>query len=293
MPALDTTPRTQGEVPLPDGRVLAYAEYGPADGAPVLFVPGAASGRLMNVGGPALGELGIRLVSVDRPGLGRSTVDPAKSLTSVARDLGVLVHRLASGPVPAVANSQGAPFGLAAAAAGVVSRLVVVSPADEVARPDLRSLLPAHLAAVVEQATADPAGARALFAGLGPSSMFAMLLGAVAEVDAPVYGDDVFRSHLRRVLDDGFAQGSDGYADDTLLAMRPWGLALDRIDVPVQVWHGDLDHGHSPDLGRSLAERIPTAAHHVVPGAGGSLLWAHPEPILAASLSDLPGPTSR
>ena len=278
-------PRTESEVSLSDGRVLAYAEYGPADGAPVLFIPGAASGRLMNVGGTALERLSVRLVSVDRPGIGRSTGDPAKTLVSVARDLKALIDDLGLEAIPAVANSQGAPFGLAAAAAGVVSRLILVSPADEVARPDLHMLLPTGLAEIVDQAAADPESARAFFAGLDPSSMFALVLGSVSEVDAPVYGDDAFRAHFRRVLNDAFARGSDGYASDTLIAMRPWGLPLDSIRVPVEVWHGELDGGHSPDLGASLARRIPTAVHRIFPGAGGSLLWAQPEPILAAALS--------
>ena len=232
MLSLDTTPRVEVEVSLPDRRILAYAEYGPANGAPVLFIPGAASGRLMTVGGEALEKLNVRLVSVDRPGIGRSTGHPAKSLESVGRDLRTLVNHLGLSVIPAIANSQGAPFGLGAAAAGVVSRLILVSPSDEVARPDLRRLLPNGLGEIVDQAVADPEGARAFFAGLDPSSVFAMVLGTVSEVDAPVFGDHAFRAHFRRVLDDAFAQGSDGYASDTLIAMRPWGLRLDRMQGP-------------------------------------------------------------
>jgi pimeloyl-ACP methyl ester carboxylesterase len=64
---------------LRDGRQLAYRRYGPADGAPLLFMPGAGCGRLMTFGGAALADHQIQLISVDRPGLGASSPDPLKT----------------------------------------------------------------------------------------------------------------------------------------------------------------------------------------------------------------------
>ena len=104
---------------LADGRTLAHRAYGPAGGAPLVFVPGAASGSLMRFGEELLDGRGLRLLGVDRPGLGSSDADEGKTLASVGDDL----HRLAAtlgGPVPVVANSQGAPFALAATLAGAV-----------------------------------------------------------------------------------------------------------------------------------------------------------------------------
>jgi pimeloyl-ACP methyl ester carboxylesterase len=56
-----------------DGRVLMFAEYGPADGLPVLSFHGTPQCRLRvarSVG--VVAELGIRLISYDRPGCGGS-----------------------------------------------------------------------------------------------------------------------------------------------------------------------------------------------------------------------------
>jgi uncharacterized OsmC-like protein len=129
---------------LVDGRTLAHRAYGPAGGAPLLFVPGVASGSLMRVGEELLDGRGLRLLSVGRPGLGSSDADAGKTLASVGDDL----HRLAAtlgGPVPVVANSEGAPFALAATLAGAASRLVLVSPVDEVAHRATTALLPEAL----------------------------------------------------------------------------------------------------------------------------------------------------
>jgi pimeloyl-ACP methyl ester carboxylesterase len=268
---------------LADGRTLAHRAYGPAGGAPLVFVPGAASGSLMRFGEELLDGRGLRLLGVDRPGLGSSDADEGKTLASVGDDL----HRLAAtlgGPVPVVANSQGAPFALAAALAGAASRLVLVSPVDEVAHPATTALLPEALRELVAAVAADPDDAAARFAGFSPESFLEFVLDGHPPSDAAVFGDTGFRALLRAALDDGFRQGPDGYARDTVLAMQPWGLDLDALDVPVTVLFGADDTSHSPDLGATLAARIPTAERIVVPGVGGSLLWARPELVLDAAL---------
>jgi pimeloyl-ACP methyl ester carboxylesterase len=271
---------------LPDGRTLAFRGYGHEGGVPVLFVPGAASGSLMRFGEELLDGRGLQLLSVDRPGLGGSDADRDKSLVSVGDDLRRLTATL-GGPVPVVANSQGAPFALAAALAGAVSRLVLVSPVDEVAHPPTTALLPEPVRELVAAVAASPDEAVARFAEFSAESLFDFVLGDHPSSDTAVFGDPDFRALFRAALDEGFRRGPDGYARDTVLAMLPWRLDLDAIDVPVTVLFGADDASHSPDLGAILAARIPTAERIVVPGVGGSLLWARPEPVLDAALGRL------
>ena len=70
---------TVSRLALPDGRTLAFRAYGPEGGAPVLFVPGAASGSRMHFGTESLDGRGLRLLSVDRPGLDRSNPHAGKA----------------------------------------------------------------------------------------------------------------------------------------------------------------------------------------------------------------------
>ena len=83
-------------------------------------------------------------------------------------------------------------------------------------------------------------------------------------------------------LEEAFAQGPDGYARDTLLAMSPWPLDVSSIEVPVDLWYGarDMSPVHSPDHGATLARRIPGARRHVLDEAGGALLWTHGAAVL-------------
>ena len=273
----DSAPARLGEIVLPDGRTLAYAESGPDDGRPVLFLAGAGTGRSMTFGDAELERRGIRLITVDRPGLGASTHDPAKTFASVAADLAELLQLLGVERPRVVANSQGAPFGLALALAGAVADLVLVSPADEVAHPEVRVQLPDPLGQLVDAAAEDPDGVRRHLETFTPGAMSDLVMSNAPDSDRPVYGDARFASRYRLALEEGFAQGAAGYALDTLLAMRAWGLPLERLEVPVAIRFGEDDEVHSPDRGETLARRIPGAERTVVAGVGGSLLWARPE----------------
>lgn len=281
---LRTTPDRERTLTLPDGRVLASAEFGPEHGRPVLFIPGAASGRLTNFGPDLLDDAGVRLVSVDRPGLGRSSADPGKSLASVAADLAELCRELSDTPVPVVANSQGAPFGLALAARGGIERLVHASPADEVAHPDITRKLPEDFRQLIARVAADPTGTAELFSAFTPGGFFDFVLGSVSPEDAPVYEDDGFRAGFLAVLQDALRDGAAGYASDTVLAMSPWRLPLHDVETPVSLWFGAADASHSPDLGDTLAARLPSATRAIVAGSGGALLWHRPELLLEAAL---------
>jgi pimeloyl-ACP methyl ester carboxylesterase len=116
--------------------------------------------------------------------------------------------------------------------------------------------------------------------------MQAMLAGS-PEVDRAVYLDPVFAAAFSTALDEGFAQGPDGYTRDTLLAMQRWPFDPAEIRSPVHLWYGQLDTSpfHSLDFGVSLARRIPGSVRTVVEGGGGSILWTHGTEILEALLA--------
>lgn len=277
-----------GLLSLPDGRALGYATYGPADGTPVVFLPGAGCGRLMAFGEERLQDRHIRLISVDRPGLGLSDPDPRKSFTSVAADVARLIDELVGHPVPVVANSQGAPFGLAVAATGAVTGLVLASPIDDMAHPPIRALLPADYRAMIDDVAADPGRALATLSSTTADELLDMVLRRYPPGDAPVYGDPGFRARYAAALSDGFRFGADGYARDTVLAMTAWPDGLFAPTAPVTLLMGRDDDAHSPDRGVTLACRLG-ATRIGVDGVGGSLLWARPDLVFDAVATHGPG----
>ena len=64
---------------LPDGRSLAYTDCGAPDGPLVVYFHGAPTSRLDLIGlEESFSALGVRVVSPDRPGYGRSSPQPGR-----------------------------------------------------------------------------------------------------------------------------------------------------------------------------------------------------------------------
>lgn len=273
-------PARSGQERLPDGRMLGWAEWGSVDGSPVLFSPGAATSRSLGFGAGSVHGLGIRLIAIDRPGLGVSTPDPRRTLADFARDLAAFARQRGLTRPAMVGNSQGAPFALACAAAGVVGSLAVVSGSDEVADPRFAGRLPRQLRELVDLSVSDPEAAERIFGGFAPEGMRELVLTNSPACDVAVYRQPTFAARYQLALDEAFSQGGEGYARDTVLAMGHWGIDFSAIQVPVGLWYGEHDASHSPDHGAGLAALIPGATRHIVPGIGGALLWTHAEEVL-------------
>ena len=167
---------------------------------------------------------------------------------------------------------------------------MLVLPIDEVAHPATTGKLPEPVRELVPAVAANPEEATARFADFSAESLFDFILNNHPPSDAAVFGEPGFRALFRATLAEGFRQEPTGYARDTVLAMLSWRLDLAAIDVPVTVLFGADDQTHSPDLGATLTNRIPTAERIVVPGLGGSLLWARPELVLDAAAAEHPLP---
>lgn len=278
-------PARRGEVDVASGRKLAWSEWGAPDGVPVLFSPGAATSGLLGLAAGVVERAGARLVAVDRPGLGRSDPAPGRTLLDTAADFGALASALHLERPAIIGFSQGAPFALACGAAGFVSAVALVSGTDELAGPGLRASLPPEARQLVELAASDPAAAEAMFRGM-TAAMVKDMVGGSPAVDRAVYLAPAFAEVFAAALDEGFAQGADGYARDTLLALQRWPFDPQQIRVPVQLWYGahDTSPFHSLDHGAALADRIPGASRTVVDDAGGSVLWTHGAQILSTLL---------
>ncbi|WIG99414.1 alpha/beta hydrolase [Myxococcus sp. SDU36] len=249
-----------------------------------MLCPGAATSRWLGFGSAVLAETGVRLISVDRPGLGASTPMPRRSLLDWATDIRHLRLARALNGLRAVGFSQGAPFALACAASQEVEAVALVSGGDELAHPAMRALLHPDVVKLVDLTATAPAQAEAFFARMSAQMMWDMVIGMSHEADRAVYTEPRFAEAYRRALDEAFSQGTAGYARDTVLAMSPWPFKPESISVPVDLWYGALDTSpvHSPDHGQTLAARLPTARRRVEPDAGGALLWTHAEPILTS-----------
>lgn len=103
-------PRLNQQFQPPDGRRLGFDEYGAPDGKPLFYFHGSPSSRLearLYLSEDLLQSLDVRLIAVDRPGMGLSDFQPNRRLLDFPKDLLALADHLkidrfatlAAGPV--------------------------------------------------------------------------------------------------------------------------------------------------------------------------------------------------
>jgi pimeloyl-ACP methyl ester carboxylesterase len=113
---METTPRIDHLIARADGRSLSYAEFGEPDGRPVLLFRGTPGYRLNPWTTEAeLRSLGVRLIALDRPGVGRSTPWPHRRLLDWPDDVQTLADALGLERFAVVGFSNGGPYAAACA----------------------------------------------------------------------------------------------------------------------------------------------------------------------------------
>lgn len=265
-------------VTLPDGRRLDVRVSGPEDGLALLFhhgTPGAAMPfRGME---RAAHARGLRVVTPARPGYGSSTRKPGRTVADVVSDASAVLEALGIERCLVAGWSGGGPHALACAArldavaAGLV--IVGVGPGDS---PDLDFLAGMGEANVTEftAAARDEPSLRAFLDEAGAELRDVTAAGVVDSLDTLLPDVD------RALLTDEFAEdlaasfreavrvGVDGWFDDDIAFLHPWGFSLEEVRVPTSLWHGTEDLMVPVAHGRYMATRIPGVAAHVEDGGG-------------------------
>lgn len=101
----------------PDGRILRYALYGPADGVPLISHSGSPSTRCKRPdAAAAMEQPGLRLLVPGRPGYGGSTRRPGRGVADVVADVRLPADAQGWDRYAVIGASGGGPHALACAA---------------------------------------------------------------------------------------------------------------------------------------------------------------------------------
>ncbi|MGA7173670.1 MAG: alpha/beta fold hydrolase [Candidatus Dormiibacterota bacterium] len=278
------------QVTAADGRLLDVVECGEIGDPTVVVHHGTPGARGLFDGWQRDAEQkGIRLIGYSRPGYGASTRSPGRSARQAADDTLAIAEQLELSKLATWGYSGGGPHALSCAA-----------------------LLPDLVVAASTIASVAPYGAEGLdfLAGMGEGNVeeFAAILGgeavtrpmheaAVAAMATTVEGvieemgsvrSPPDRAAIREHLGDwmvslfreAFEHGADGWIDDDLAFVDPWGFELSEIRVPLQLWQGQHDLMVPRGHGEWLAAHLPKAEWHYLPDSGHLTLLVDQVPLI-------------
>lgn len=271
---------------LADGRTLAYTELGAADGAVVMYFHGAPGGRFeLQYFDDEFRANGIRLVTADRPGYGRSTAQHGRTTAAWAADVDALADHLGTDRFAVMGLSSGGPYAVACAAllGERVVGVVVAAGNTDMSWPDASN---GYLASELEIMAMDDESAAVAFCeaefGVDGAGFFEGA-GELGPADDAFLADTAKASGLFTAMGEAFRQGVVGYAHDITVQGRPWSFDPADISVPVVVVHGGLDRLVPLEHSRHTATLIPGSELRVLPDRG-HLSLTEELPGLAAEL---------
>jgi pimeloyl-ACP methyl ester carboxylesterase len=276
----------QLEVTTPDGRALAVTVAGDPVGRAVVAHHGTpGSSVLYRAETESAERLGLRLIAYDRPGYGASTAQPGRDVAGAAADVAAILDALGVDRFATYGTSGGGPHALACAAllSGRCAAAATIAGAGPADAPDLDFMAGMGEGNVAEFAAAREGRdalaafcrpeAEALLA-LEPEGLAAALRPHLSDVDAGALTGE-YAAYLLAAMTRGLGAGVDGWVDDDLAFLAPWGFDVAAIAVPALVWQGGQDLMVPAGHGRWLREHVAGAEGAPLPGEGHLTLFAN------------------
>lgn len=278
---------------LPDRRLLSYDDLGDPEGVPVIFFHGVpGSRRYWALAGPGdiASEKGVRLISTDRPGIGRSSPAPHRTPANFSADIEHLADHLGLERFGLISFSAGTVYGLATAERMPerVSGVSLISPVADLS-------VPTHLAGL------DPLTRRGLNAlishphawrlpeRIDSAKMLAMTANRVwsllPSADRRILAMPSVKRAAQGMFEEAARHGLEGVRVELSLLVAPWTFDLSDIHVPVDVHVGSADPWSTSEMVHWL--RVGLRYPRVVTYSGGghfTVLVQHADEVLESLL---------
>ena len=260
-------------VRLRDGRTLCFAEYGDRHGFVVVNAHGGLACRTdVAAADSAARATGVRLISPDRPGIGRSDPHPGRTLLDWAADTSQLLDQLGVQHCAAMGWSMGGQYAAALAMQlpPRVRRTAIIAGALPLTDLDIFGQLPTMDRAFTRLSQYAPPLAGLGFAAMGltarvmPARYGRLAARELGPADAEVLHADglaTFGAMSAEAL-----RQPRGVVEDYRAWLRPWGFAPEDVTIPVDIWAGTDDQLVDHRWPAELARRFPTSTLFMRPG---------------------------
>jgi pimeloyl-ACP methyl ester carboxylesterase len=278
MPVAIARPKLEGNIAVGDDRQIGFAEFGDPQGRAVFWLHGTPGARrqIPMEARVYAEKRQIRLIGIDRPGIGSSTPHQYDTVFAFAEDLRTIADTLGIDKMIVVGLSGGGPYTLACAAAmpdrvvaaGVIGGVAPTTGSDAIGGGLMGSV--GLRVAPLLQVAGGPIGvvASALIRLIRPVGSPAVdLYGRVSpEADRQLLArPEIKAMFLDDLLNGSRKQMAAPFADVVVFA-REWGFRLDEVKVPVRWWHGDHDHIVPFEHGQHVVAKLPDVELYHLPG---------------------------
>ena len=250
--SLSNTSTTDFTVQLRDGRKMGIAAVGPGGDFPILHCHGSGSSRLeVRLLAAATTEVGVRLIGLDRPGIGRSDPKVGYRLLDWPDDVEAVADQLGIERFAIEGVSAGGPYALACAYK-IPQRLTTCGLISTVSPPDLiRKAGPWAMRTMWRLGAQFPWFVRSYASlvtrimGSDKASLEKYLTRYAAQMgtaDQKVLSNPEARDLLAQIMAESARQGRKANIEEALTGTRFWGFRPEQIAFEkLYVWHGEQD----------------------------------------------------
>lgn len=272
------TERTRQQIILDSGHKLGFAEFGSAEGFPIVYCHGFPASRLEGTlyESSALRKQ-VRLIVADRPGYGLSDIKPVATVADWTDDLIELVNHLGIERFCVVGVSGGGPYSLACAykIPGRLHAVAVVCGLGPVYEEWAleRMKWPARLGFGL--AKRYPWLLPVVYGNLTATVMRShpSLCQALLTISAPQSDQDILKTKsvaesIDASLREALRNGASGALGDFRRYANHWGFDLEDIETAVNLWHGEADRVVPVSHGEYFKATLPRICSFFIPHEG-------------------------
>jgi pimeloyl-ACP methyl ester carboxylesterase len=276
-------------VQLSDGRQIGYQEYGDPEGRPVFFFHGWIGSRLdFSPNDNIARELGLRVISVDRPGCGASGFQKHRQLLDWPRDIAQVADALGFDKFAVCGHSFGGPFVAACArqlGARVTSAAIVAGISPLSFKGAIKGMIP-MVRLVLWTGGWAPQLLRPyvwLMAKMIKKTGAArkMVGSSLPETELELIDTPRFEGFFEG-LGEMVKNGSKGAYWDARVFMNKWGFECSEIEIPVSLFYGTADMAVPIQMGEYYRDTIPGSVANFYEDEGHFIMFTRAKEILGS-----------
>jgi len=265
---------TDNSLTLADGRTLGYSEFGDPDGYPVLNNHGGLLCRFdIELAHDDATQIGVRIISPDRPGVGTSDNKPGRDTLDWTDDVAELLTALGIDEFANVGWSMGGQYAIAVAhrfgpRVGATAVIAGCPPLDDETTFGQLNAMDQKLTHLSQN---HPKAAGTEFAAIAKLERhFPDRMAKLNSKKWAISDQDVAKANsewMAATMVEALRQPA-GMVEEYCAWIRPWRFALEDVTGSVTIWQGTEDTLVPPPWGARLADEIPDATLHSVEGEG-------------------------